>query len=206
MFLASSSSPPPLPAFLPPFALPPGVCVLSVFFSVFHVRSNQLKHTPLSPAAAAIALRRCSFAVGDRPNRTLAIPKQLARAGSESQQANPEEPAAPTELSLPQLCLAVSAKELIAGMSGKGRGARADGAGNADGGGGGGAGGPSAADEEQGKGPGGLFRERQPLAFFAVDCRPKDQVRSVRSEGRGTVILSREGGFRGSRFATFSSY
>lgn len=26
------------------------------------------------------------------------------------------------------------------------------------------------------EGEGGLFRERQPLSFFAVDCRPKEQV------------------------------
>lgn len=41
--------------------------------------------------------------------------------------------------------------------------------------------GASAGEGEDGvdpgeEGEGGLFRERQPLSFFAVDCRPKEQV------------------------------
>lgn len=154
------------------------------------------QHKKLSPADPLFALRRSSIVV-DLPDRTQTIPKQLARAGSGSQQANPEELAAPTELSLPQLCLAVSAKELIAGISGKGRGGRADGAGKVDGGGGdggdgGGAGAAGASGAEEGKGSGGLFRERQSLAFFAVDCRPKDQVNN--KLGEKTVSLGTVGG------------
>lgn len=103
---------------------------------------------------------------------------QLARASSGSR-ANADELAAPTELSLPQLCLAVSAKELVTGVSSKGRGGLEGGDKSAvesgqaasvvevEGEG------EAVADSEKNE----LFRERKPLSFFAVDCRPKSQVR-----------------------------
>lgn len=97
---------------------------------------------------------------------------QLARSTSDSRQA-PEELAAPAELSLPQLCLAVSAKELVTGVSGKGRG-RSDGSDKAEGAGG--AGGTKTAVGGAEEDNGGLFRERQALSYFAVDCRSKQQV------------------------------
>ncbi|CBJ33932.1 conserved unknown protein [Ectocarpus siliculosus] len=95
---------------------------------------------------------------------------KLARPNPENSRQSREDLAPPTELSLPQLCLAVSAKELVAGVSGRRRERAATG----DGGGGAGAGGAKGVDA--GGGQGALFRQRQPLAFFAVDCRPKQQV------------------------------
>lgn len=84
--------------------------------------------------------------------------------------------APPSELVLPQLCLAVGAKELISRLSRTGRKrveAGEEGGSEETGGGEVGA--------KQGvpgkKEAGGLFREREPLSFFAVDCRPKEQVR-----------------------------
>lgn len=96
---------------------------------------------------------------------------QLARPDPENSRQSREDLAPPTELSLPQLCLAVSAKELVAGVSGRRRerAATGDGSGEA------GAGGAKGVDAEGGQGA--LFRQRQPLTFFAVDCRPKQQVR-----------------------------
>lgn len=83
--------------------------------------------------------------------------------------------AAPIELSLPQLCLAVSAKEVVTGVSSRGRGLseRGDTAKKDNG--------EPAADGAKGGGgeagsTGKLFRKRQPLFFFVVDCRPKNQV------------------------------
>ncbi|CAB1096071.1 unnamed protein product [Ectocarpus sp. CCAP 1310/34] len=94
----------------------------------------------------------------------------LARPNPENFRQSREGLAPPTELSLPQLCLAVSAKELVAGVSGRRRerAATGDGSGEA------GARGAKGVDAEGRQGS--LFRQRQPLAFFAVDCRPKQQV------------------------------
>lgn len=96
---------------------------------------------------------------------------QLARPNPENSRQSPENLAAPTELSLPQLCLAVSAKELVAGVSGR----RRERAGTGGGDGEAEAGGGKGVDAEGGQGA--LFMQRRPLAFFAVDCRPKQQVR-----------------------------
>ncbi|CAM9516153.1 unnamed protein product [Hapterophycus canaliculatus] len=94
--------------------------------------------------------------------------KNLKLAHSNSGSLQPaQELAAPIELSLPQLCLAVSAKELVAGISGKNRG-RFGGVDKVEG-----EGTRRTGAEDKG---GELFREREALSFFAVDCRPKTQV------------------------------
>lgn len=103
---------------------------------------------------------------------------QLARTMSGSKGDSLElAPPPPTELSLPQLCLAVSAKELVVagrGMKGK-KSEDVDQSGDRKPG--------SSAEEgkggEQGEGEGGmeLFRRREPLPYFTVDCRPKEQAR-----------------------------
>eukprot|EP00752_Nemacystus_decipiens_P001235 g1234.t1 len=109
---------------------------------------------------------------------------KLARPASDlrqSQSSGLGELAAPAELSLPQLCLAVSAKELVTAVTGRGRDR-----GHSDGGNGGkkkdkeGGGGAGTNDAgtigKGGQGQSSLFREREKLSFFPVDCRPKRQV------------------------------
>lgn len=83
--------------------------------------------------------------------------------------------APPSELSLPQLCLAVSAKELVSRVSKRGEQHAEERAGE------------EGTETETSNGDGAelaakegrLFREREPLSFFAVDCRPKEQVNEL---------------------------
>lgn len=82
-------------------------------------------------------------------------------------------PPPPTELLLPQLCLAVSAKELMVverGMKGR-RFEEVDQSEDS-------ITGISPEEGKVGGGEGGieLFRRRKPLPYFTVDCRPKEQV------------------------------
>lgn len=92
--------------------------------------------------------------------------RQLTRTPSGSRRVpSSDNLAPPSELSLPQLCLAVSAKELVFRVSGRGR--RVDDEEEED---------VKEEVKEGGENEGGLFRGRRPLSFFAVDCRPKEQV------------------------------
>ena len=100
------------------------------------------------------------------------LPHQLTRATASRELAPPP----PTELSLPQLCLAVSAKEVLTQVAWRGWAQGEKGTDQSDGN-------MEIVDstvdgkpQQEGEERVALFRKRKPLSYFAVDCRPKEQV------------------------------